>query len=135
MDLRVPCRRIYRRCAQAARLCQENMYRAYGSPVHRYASFNVLKSLSDRVIQAGIVTRYVEATLLWRDKNGQGLYMAPGTADLLEIRYELLRIFQSRRLVSFCNRGFQSTERAMSNEWSAVGTLHMTLSYDLSMCS
>jgi hypothetical protein len=54
---------------------------------------------------------------------------------LVGIRSEFLRIFQSRRLVSFCNRGFQSTERAMSNEWSAVGTLHMTLSYDLSMCS
>jgi hypothetical protein len=85
MDLRVPCRRIYRRCAQAARLCQENMYRAYGSPVHRYASFNGLKSLSDRVIQAGIVTRYVEATPLWSDRNGQGLCIAPGAADLLEL--------------------------------------------------
>jgi hypothetical protein len=51
----------------------------------RYASFNGLKSLSDRVIQAGIVTRYVEATPLWSDRNGQGLCIAPGAADLLEL--------------------------------------------------
>ena len=52
---------------------------------HRYASFNGLKSLSDRVIQAGIVTRYVEATPLWSDRNGQGLCIAPRAADLLEL--------------------------------------------------
>ena len=45
------------------------MHRAYGSRLHLLLANDGLKSLSDLVIQAGVVTRCVEATPLASPNN------------------------------------------------------------------